>query len=59
MLKDGRVYCCMQVLHAGIDVAANIVGVVALHLHAVAGAPGQDHVAETRGKPLDLSLDHV
>ena len=41
------------------DVAAQVVGVVALILNCIPGGPFQDDVLETRGKPLDLTLDGV
>ena len=42
---------------AGDDVAADVVGVVLLHLRDAAHVASQDPVAETRGEALDLRLD--
>ena len=46
-----------QVLQPAVDVAADVVGVVRLHLGGRHRRPRQDEVAEPRREPLDLRLD--
>src|SRR5258708_40237582 len=46
-----------EVLHASIDITADVVGVVALHLHRAGGMPGQDTFAKAGGEALNLGLD--
>ena len=46
-----------RVVGAGDDVAADVVGVVRLHLRDAADVPREDPVAEARGEALDLRLD--
>src|SRR5918997_2144382 len=55
--RDGAGVQLAQVLEAGDDVAADVVGVAALHLRAVHGRAGGDQVAEAGRKALDLRLD--
>src|SRR5690606_32048805 len=45
------------ILHAAVDVAADIVGVVRGHVRGSMHTPRQDTLAKARGKALDLRLD--
>src|SRR5215467_6174695 len=47
----------VEILDAAIDVAADVVGVVGLHLDRRQRVARQDALAETRRKALDLRLD--
>src|SRR5262249_6547984 len=46
-----------EILHAAVDVAADVVGIIRLHRRRPKRTAGQDAVAEAWGKALDLSLD--
>jgi len=56
--RDSRTECELaNVLGAGHDVAAHVVGVVGDHLRGGADGVSDDVVAESGGEPLDLRDD--
>ena len=46
-----------QILHAAVDVAADIVRVIARHLRGRKGVPRHNTVTKPRRKPFDLRLN--
>ena len=46
-----------QVLHAAVDISADIVWVISFHVGSGIHMPGEDQIAKAGGKALDLGFN--